>query len=391
MSPGTNSRVFHPLIATQTACTVAVLVLALAFGSEFIRRRLDLPVGAPEQVRFVDVTTAVPYSERVALTQQLLATADELERLEGVEQAGLTSEVPFDDVSSERWVALRGTPNIRLLVQRRTVSDGFFQVLPHRILRGRTFLGADALGSEPVAVLNRRLAVMLGIEGRELGQLVESDDQVSRVVGVLADVPDVQNGELVVRAEFYRPITQVPTRSAVILLRLAGGQRAAPEVVNTVERLLPRHKVERTGSLANLRARGGISSRYYFAVAIVVAVAGMLLAVGGVIAASIINMSLRSGETAIRVALGASATRVASECARTAGLWALAGCVAGAASGLGVIEILRGILSLARPPLTPVVVSMGMMVCLVWLSAFMTSAYIAWGNQSGYLNRSRIY
>jgi hypothetical protein len=219
------------------------------------------------------------------------------------------------------------------------------------LLRGRTFDASDHQRSEPVVIVNRRLA-----EGLWPGQdpidrwiawpAVEGAARPPlRVVGVVADTRDeALAGEppLVM----YLPVEQRPGGNLLLVLRgRAGDAPSASElrrivaVVNSsVSVLGGRTLIDRLLDVVRPQQRASAGIAVFGAIALVLASIGLY----GVVAQSVLH---RRRELAVRSALGATPrgiyATVFGEGLRPAAFGAIAGAAASAAS----VPVLRSLFS----------------------------------------------
>ncbi|MEW6755044.1 MAG: ABC transporter permease [Candidatus Latescibacterota bacterium] len=87
-------------------------------------------------------------------------------------------------------VAYAGEEKVELAL--RHVDAVYWEVLRFRFLEGRAFTGQEDADGEPVAVISRRVRERLFGGGSAVGQVLEVEQGRFRVVGVVADVREVQ-------------------------------------------------------------------------------------------------------------------------------------------------------------------------------------------------------
>ncbi len=201
---GTRLRAL--LTVTQAALSVLLLVGAGLFVRSLRNvRALDLGI-QPDRV--VVVTIRRPSLSRVDSGAERNAeearrsnfypiALARVRRLAGVERASLTVGLPFRASYGQRlrvpgWDSIPrlkgGGPNVS------AVTDGYFETVGTRVLRGRAFTTADRAGSEPVALVSETMARVLWPARDAIGACLYTTPRAdsasapcSRIVGIVAD------------------------------------------------------------------------------------------------------------------------------------------------------------------------------------------------------------
>ena len=335
-----GSRVRFTLTAAQLALSVALLASAGAFVASLRRvQALDLGIDV-ERI----VTASVVHDDRrsappdAVIARVLRETADALRGMPGVQAAALSVTRPMSGnwiymqffagrdslqsagPDSDRWPALF------------LVSADYFEATGMRFVRGRPF---DAALPDGI-VLNETMARLLWPGGVALGACVHLERRTSPCRPVVGIVADARRSQVIeeARPQFYAPLeakqadgwepsTLVlrvePERRAEVMnalrARLAAAfPAAAPEVQSLDAVLAPQMRPWRLG--AELFTALGVL--------------GLVLSVIGVYANVAHQVSHRTRELGVRIALGARTADILRVIARTG----MAPVVAGAAAGL---------------------------------------------------------
>ena len=279
-----------------------------------------------------------------------------------VEAAAFSTTVPPFQWGSGATVFRRGEePAISSLVGRElelglrvravVISASFFDVMRIPLLRGRAFDSGDHERSQPVAIVNRRLADALWSGRDPVGQwiawpAVEGPPRPPlRVVGVVADTRDVvlsANPPLAM----YLPLEQRPGSNPSLILR---GRASTPISADAVRRLVAavdptvavlggRTLIDRLHGELGAQRRASAWIAAFGGIALLLASIGLY----GVVAQGVLQ---RTRELAIRSALGATPrgifATVLSDGLRPALLGGIVGAFATAAS----LPLLRSLLS----------------------------------------------
>ena len=148
--------------------------------------------------------------------------------LPGVTSVGTTHHFPIKESSWTARVEVEGRPMLEgtslPTTTWRSVDPGFFEALSIPLIAGRTLTDRDGLDSEQVVVVNQALAAALfGDEpavGQRIQPLLGEPDEMSTIVGVVADVRTVS-----LRREggpvLYRPAAQRPLAARTLVVRTA--------------------------------------------------------------------------------------------------------------------------------------------------------------------------
>jgi predicted permease len=240
-------------------------------------------------------------------------------RLPGVQAITWTSRLPLSGtttLATDFTIEGRGSERYGEAVGLRTVSSNYFEVLRVPLLAGRTFRETDHASSEPVIVINERMASHFfpgeGAVGRRMTWDAASDENARwyRIVGVVG--AEHQNGiHTQPQMEAFTALRQLPrvrlhlivhTRSEVSAL--AGALRAELAVVDPV---LPLVALQ---PLADIYASLLGRDRFLLALIGAFAALALVLATVGVYGLTAATVAARTREIGIRVALGASSRTV---------------------------------------------------------------------------------
>lgn len=356
------------LVVLQIAVTVCVSYAAVMLTWELYRLSSVSPGYQPAGL----------YWTRLAEVPGLLKSdvpetyyPDLLSRLEGPSAPGAALSFQFPAAARDRatftvvFAERPDGPTARAMVD--AVSPGFFALLERQILRGRDFSWQDSTTSNPVAIVNTRLARDLygtdDVIGKTLllgeGEEAERFEIVGVAPGISPGDPRMQDVPVA-----YRAINQMPSalHIPILLVRDTRGVLGLRDHVDSQVRALGRHYVWFQKAIAETLREHTMSERVSFVLgAIVCAVAWLLT---GLTLYGLLSFLVRAERRAlgVRVALGATAAHVIWHVYKEAVYLATAGSVLGAtvvAAGSYYFREALGSMPLAWGPLAMAVLLVG--------------------------------
>jgi hypothetical protein len=236
----------------------------------------------------------------------------------------------------------------------RVVSDGYLKALGIALIDGRDISDRDTPSGEPAIVINQTMARTLWPGQNAIGQLMSACGE-RRVVGVVGDVRHLAL-EQASGMEMYLPMRQChDMSSADLVLRssLSPGELAA-RVREALKPIAPDLPGGDFRILQQLVDKAVSPRRFVVLLLAGFAVFALLLASLGIYGVVSYGVNQRTQEIGIRMALGASASRLqAGIIGQTLGL-AAAGILLGAVASRVLAQALGGLLFgvTASDPLT---------------------------------------
>jgi hypothetical protein len=195
-------------------------------------------------------------------------------------------------------------------------GDGALEALGARLVAGRQFTEADALGSQPVAVMSESALRHLDLDAsraldRDLPMTLPTAAGVRvrpRVVGVIRDIR-YTGLDTSAHGGIYVPWRQLPLGRAYLIVRTSGAPSAlATEVMRIVGRADPSLPPGDARTLEAQVDRALLPRTTRFGLISVFAAAAILLAFVGLSGSLLRSVAERRRELAIRAAVGATPT-----------------------------------------------------------------------------------
>jgi putative ABC transport system permease protein len=354
ITSSTGSRGRRMLVVVQVALAVTV-VAAAGLLIKSVLRLQSVELGLPAD-RLVLLDLHIPEARYADRRQHARFLDDVIARLEAVPAIAAATPVNVPPFSGQGWDLPRVTaegqnaeqaaanPSLNL----ESIHPNYFETLQVPIVRGRAFTTSDREGAMDVAIVSGDVAERAWPGGDPIGKRLKmgelgSSDPWYIVVGVAGQT---RYRELrSPRPTLYLPAAQFQMTATMLVLRTTASLELvaslARDQVHAVDRDV---QVMRVAPFAEMLNRPLARPRFNAFLLSIFGIVALLLSTVGLYAVMAAYVRQREREIAIRLAIGATATRVRqfvlAETVRLAGLGALLG-VAGA---VGANPLVRGML-----------------------------------------------
>jgi putative ABC transport system permease protein len=339
------------LIVGQFALALVLLAGAALFISSL--HELNHRRAGWESNQLVTATIALPaatYPDAERITAFHRLALERLEALPGVAAASISSFTPFFNWTDVRKYVVEG----RELPVRgeepgavvNSVSPRYFETVGTRVLAGRAFNARDTATSPKVFIISETMARGLFGNadpiGRRIVQVGSAGSTSGEIVGVVNDVKSVMPDPRRISYQLYQPMAQQPRAHNEIAVRTEGV--AASTVVEGIRRLVT--QLDPDLPVRKLLTADVRINRANYQLAVLrdlltgMAVLGLGLASLGVYGAIARTMAQRSGEFAIRLALGACVRDIVGLVLKSGVKLALIGSALGLCGALGVSRLI---------------------------------------------------
>jgi putative ABC transport system permease protein len=374
------------VIAEVTLAVVLVIGAGLMVKSLAALGRIDLGFQADRMLTMRVSVPAGRYDTAEQVIEFYRQLNERVRALPGVESAGFVRVLPLATTIGDYGLDVEGfeeSPGRNAKGDWQIATEGAFEAMGTRLMRGRWFTPQDTAASQPVAVINETLARAYWQNPEDaVGGRIKVGGGMQRpwltVVGMVAD--ERHNGVTgEVKEKFYVPHTQwhVATAGSIIrggflVVRTAGDPLSVAGSVRSQIRALdpnipvasirPMTEVVST-SLATPRLTGFLLGTFA-AIALTLAAVGLY----GVLSYLVAR---RTHEIGIRLAICADRRQVLVMVMKQGLTLAGVGLAAGLAASLALTRMMQSLLYQVRPndPETLVVVSLALMGVAVLASA----------------------
>ena len=229
-----------------------------------------------------------------------------------------------------------------------TVDEGYFETMGIAMLRGRGFLATDTADTPRVAVVNAQFAKHYWPGEDAVGKHIRLDSRAGTLVEVVgvAQTIKYQNATDFPADFMYMPLAQHPVARMILMLRSGGDPlqlvQSVKDVVRTLDPNLPLLQTRAYEDFYLNQAVRGPN----IAIDLVgtMGAVGLLLAIAGLYGLVAYNVSRRTREIGIRMALGAASADVLRLVMGKGLLLVGIGTMVGLAMGLGLEQLMNSML-----------------------------------------------
>ncbi len=287
-------------------------------------------------------------AEKIANFHRL--TLERLQALPGVASASISSFTPFFNWPAIRKYVVAGReppkPGQEPAAVVNSISPDYFETFQSRLLTGRAFNEGDILTSPKVFIISQATAsALFGKEdpiGRRIAQTGIGEAQWGEIVGVAANVKSVLPDPGPVTLQIYQPIAQDPRPYNEIAVRTTGVAPSAVvqsfrDAMTQLDPDLPVRQLQRADVTIDRANYQTAMLRDILSSFAVLGPGLPSLGIYGVIARM---MAQRTGEFAIRFALGACIKDITSIVLMLGVKMALIGSAVGLVGSLAVARFL---------------------------------------------------
>jgi predicted permease len=310
-------RLRNALVSLQVAGSLVLVLAAGLLGRSLVAiQQLD-PGVDPERVAYARPNFSQSGVAAADVAGALEEMRARVELLPGVTHAAVALRLPAQSSGTTTTIvegyeprAGTGAVELNFLI----VTPQYFETVGQRLLEGRWFTTADVQSANRVVVINQAAARRYWGDRSAVGGRMRSQAPGApfrTVVGVVEDAPVVTFPEQPTRPMFYAPAAQSNLGSGYLLARTDGNASVLARAMRgAITDLRPSVTVQSYGTLASHFGTALARPRLLARVMGAVSLLAVILAALGIYAVVAFNVARRSGELGIRMALGASSSRL---------------------------------------------------------------------------------
>ena len=279
--------------------------------------------------------------------------AERLQGTPGVQSEALTQNVPLGADGSQDFESVAFVPEGFQMPQDRenftsamdTIDEGYFETMGVGILRGRGLRASDTEDAPRVAVVNEHLAKHYWPGGEAVGKHIRLDSATGTPVEIVGVAQNIQYQNTFEKPiDFlYMPLTQHPAGRMVLMVRSESDPlqltQAVKDVVRSLDANMPLlHTMTYEDYYLNKAVKGpGVAVDLVGSMGAV----GLVLAVAGLYGLVAYNVSRRTHEIGIRMAIGADKSDVLRLVMGKGLVLVAIGTVLGLVMGVGVEKLMN--------------------------------------------------
>ena len=349
-----HRRLNSALVAVQFALSLVLLIGAGLLLKSFQRlEAVDLGFNPENTLTMVATLPRTKYENEEKALQFYRSAVENLWHAPGINQVGLTTNLPFGDANNVDGIIVEGQEpaegaNVSQAEQAemQSVAPGTFQALGIPLLQGRDFDGRDHSTTPLVAIIDEPLARRYWPAGDAIGRRIQTtgDRQWLTIIGIVGGIKHISLTEEK-RPHLYMAMTQFSRPRAAFVVRTDGPPNSAiptfRAAIKQVDADMPLYMVR---SMSEIIGETLSTQRLINILLTAFALLALTLAAVGIYSTMSVYVGSRTKEFGIRLALGAQPGVLRRAVIRQGLLLTAIGVVVGVGGALLLTRTIRGLL-----------------------------------------------
>jgi len=348
---GSSIRLRQMLLVAQFSLAFIILTSASLVSLSLYRLNHQDTGFDSTNIIAVDLST-----NRNNRSQFVLDTVDRLKAIPEIENVAFSSQVPLvKSRDHQTFFQIEGHPpnhsDERAETLINSVSANFHRVLNIPLLQGRYFSKSDDKNSPKVILINQTFVNEFFINEQAIGQKISFDDGKTwaTIVGIVDDIRE-RSVNIAPVPTLYEPWIASWQYELKLLINTKSPQAMIiPTITEIIHRVNPKQAVANVTSFELIKDNSLASSNLVGLLVALFALLAFIITLSGVVGVVAYNISQRSKEIGIRVALGANPNRIRILFAKQGLSLCVFGLLLGALIMAFISPLLTGVLFETKP------------------------------------------
>jgi putative ABC transport system permease protein len=343
------------LMVGQVAVAMVLLSAASLLLGSFLKLRSISSGVVPQRLAVAQVSLKGAHYEKTLQTTQFIdAVVAKLGHYPGVKSVAAVNGLPLDRGLNIGGVRPAGQPDLQQSIEFRAVTPGYFQTLGIPVMAGRDATADDGPDAAKVALVSETAARKWWPGSSAIGkQIMVGDKDIRTVVGVVADTRTNSLAEAP-RVMVYEPFAQLSDRmtkvvngwfSTTFAVRLSGDVDIATAVQKAVSDADPEMPVAKLTTMQEVIDDTVAAPRFFSWMAGGFAGFALLLTVVGLFGLLSYQVTQRTREIGVRLAIGSSRNGILLLILRRGLRLTAIGLVLGGVASLAVPRLVASVLA----------------------------------------------
>jgi predicted permease len=287
----------------------------------------------------------VRYATRDSVNRLFTEGLQRLRQIPGVKAAGVALTLPFERPLNFSFRIPDSADSEQHLAEMVYVTPGYLQTLRIPVIAGRDITDSDTATSLPVVVVSKSFARRYFPGTDAIGKDLRIDDVNREIVGIVGDVQQHSGlgnyGPLSINPTIYIPVSQTSDKflqlvhtwfaPSWVVRTQASSADIAPRIQQAIAAVDPQLPVANFRSISDLQRQVTQDQRFHAMLFSIMGGLAVLLACLGLYGLISQSVTQRTREMGIRIALGASTTKIMMAAMKPALTCILAGILLGIA------------------------------------------------------------